>query len=168
MARDAKSVTEYWQKLAKDRGIPEEKAKAILEVLSDETAGKAFLEGFVPQSDYSRDLDKTRDEWKGKYTEAEKVAKEAREWYDKAKPTFDATVTQAQAAEAKLKKYQDTFGALDDSDGTPKLPPDIVTRKDLEGLVEKLSGNTARVMKELTYAASDHMHRFGEPPIRPA
>jgi hypothetical protein len=161
MARDAQSVEQYWQELVKKHGISEESAGAVLKVLKDEKAGKAFLEGFVPQSDYSRDLDKTRDEWKGKLTEAEKKVLGYDDWYKGAKATFDATVTQAQANEARLKKYQDTFGALDDSDGTPKLPPDTVTRKEMEEMVSRLSGNTAKVIKELTHAATDHIHRFG-------
>jgi len=163
MARDVKSVTEYWQELAKKHDIAPERANAILEVLKDDKAGKAFLEGFVPQSDYSRDLDKTRDEWKGKLTEAEKKVLGYDDWYKGARATFDANVVQAQATEAKLKQYTDTFGALDDSGGNPKLPPDIVTRKDLEDMARGISGNTASVLKALTHAASDHMHKFGQP-----
>jgi len=163
MARDAQSVEQYWQELVKKHGISEDAAGAVLKVLKDEKAGKAFIEGFVPQSDYSRDLDKTRDEWKGKYTEAEKKVTGYDEWYKNAKATFDSTVEKATTYEAKLKKYQDTFGALDDSDGTPKLPPDLATRKDLEEVVSRMSGNAAKVIKEVTYAATDHLHRFGAP-----
>lgn len=163
MARDAKSVTDYWKKLAEQHGVSEETANAILTVIQDEKAGKAFLDGFVPQSDYSRDLNKQQEEWKGKLSAAEQTAKEVRDWYSTAKPAYDAALEEGTKLKGRLAKYEETFGSISDDGGAPKLPPDVVTRKDLEELAKNQAGNTARVMKDLVRAATDHVHRFGEP-----
>lgn len=158
MARDVNSIRDYWQKLAKEQGLSEKAAAAVLEVLADEAAGKAFASAFVPQSDYSRDLDKTRDEWKGKADEAVKKVSEYDKWYnDQAKPAYERGLL----VEKELKKYTDTFGSLEDG-AAAKPPADVVTKKDFEEAIARMSGNTASVMKDLSRVTLDHFKRFGE------
>lgn len=159
MARGVKDITEYWQKLAKEQGLSEKAVSSVLEVLSDEAAGKAFAQAFVPQSDYSRDLDKTRDEWKGKADEALRKVAEYNDWYEKqAKPASE----QFSQTANRLKQYEDRFGALEDGTQRQQLPPDVVTKKDMEEWVQRSSQNTARVMKDLSTVTVDHFKRFGE------
>ncbi len=159
MARNVDDITKYWQKLAKEQGLSEKAVSAVLEVLSDEQAGKAFAQAFVPQSDYSRDLDKVRDEWKPKAETAQAELQKYNEWYEKtAKPAYEHNVKVAD----KLKQYEDQFGALDGST-VNKPPADVVTKQDLEELAARMSGNTARVLKDVTTVTLDHYKRFGEP-----
>lgn len=158
MARNVEDITKYWQKVVKDQGVPQEQADAVLKLLSDEAAGKAFAQAFVPQSDYSRDLDKARDEWKGKADEALAKVNQYNDWYEKtAKP---ATEQYAKTAD-RLKKYEETFGALEDG-ARQQVPPDVVTKKDLEEWTQRSAQNTARVMKDLSSVTVDHFKRFGD------
>lgn len=160
MARTVQDITSYWQKLAKEQGLSEKAVASVLEVLSDEAAGKAFAQAFVPQSDYSRDLDKTRDEWKGKADAAAAEKAKYDEWYEKtAKPAYEHNIKVAD----KLKQYENEFGALNGEPPVNKTPADVVTKAEFEEAIARMSGNTARVMKDVSSISFDHYKRFNEP-----
>lgn len=171
MARDRQSYQTYWQELAAKSGLSQDKIKAISEVLGDETAGKVFVEGFVAQSDYSRDLDKTRDEWKGKADEAAAAKVKYDEWYAKeAKPIYERNLKSWD----ELQKYRDLYGALDvttpDGNRGGGNNPAFLTKADLDKILADRSSQDgvaySRIVKDAAWITSDYVTRFpGKPPI---
>ena len=153
----------YWQELAKKAGLPEEKAKAVLEALGDEAVAKAFNEGFKALPDYSRDLDRVRDETKA--STAATVKGEYDKWYQEtALPAYQANL---QGVET-LKKYQATYGPLDDaaanaaSNGN-RPNPDVLTKKEFEEALRSRDQMYVNLTKTATRIATDYYHRFKEP-----
>lgn len=152
MAVDLKS---YWQEQAKKAGLSDEQAQAVLGALGDEKVAKAFAEGFVTRSDYSRDLDRTRDEWKGKVAQYD-------EWYNKqALPTYQ----QAQQVQASLAKYRELYGDLTDPNNGTHARPGL-SREEVAQLMEERERQRDaaynRVAKTFARASADYMKKFGD------
>ena len=101
-------IKDYWKEIAPKAGLTAEQIQQVEGLLADPAVGKVFEEKFKTLSDYSRDLDATRD----------RVAKETeqkfKDWYDKevAKP-WNSMKTKAELVE----KYQKLYGDLDDDGG---------------------------------------------------
>jgi len=156
-------LKQYWQEIAQKAGIPAERVQAISDALGDEQVSKAFANGFVTRSDYSRDLDKTRDEWKGKLGQYE-------QWYQQtALPAHQQAVEaarQAQLMGETLSKYRSTYGELDGS-APPQNGHSGLTLDQVQRLLDERMGQytqgSVRVSKVLAKANVDHYKRFGEP-----
>jgi len=158
---------EYWTKLASDAGLPPEKAQQIWdEALQNEKV----LNGLVARSEYSRDLDSTRD----------KVAKETKEkTWQESKAYYDNWLAENVEPQRKqmlailddYNKYKSTYGDLDGSfnatgiDG--KGNGNSLTKDEVEAMLqEKLSATTAAfvdMQKKSMRVATRHLHDFGEP-----
>lgn len=159
---NSKELTEYWQELAKKAGVPDDRAKVIMEALSDEAVSKAFTEGFRTSPEYNRGLDKNKSEWEGKLTESQQKAEQLEKWYkEQANPAYEENLKGI----STLKKYQEQYGPLDDN--TPvnngnDPPKNVLTREQLE---EELSNRDSRFVdftKQAMLISSDYTHRFKE------
>lgn len=146
----------YWQEMAKKAGLSDEQQQAVSALLGDEKVGKVFADGFVTRSDYSRDLDRTRDEWKGKVDQYD-------QWYkNQALPAYQ----QGQELAQRLEAYRKTYGDLDPNNPTGGGQSGL-SREDMLKILDERQGqqNAAymRVVKTLSKANVDHFKRFGEP-----
>jgi len=146
----------YWQEQARKAGLSEEQMQAVLGVLGDEKVAKTFADGFVTRPDYSRDLDKTRDEWKGKVDQYDN-------WYKtQAMPAYQ----QAQTLSERLEAYRKQYGDIDPANPNPGVTSGM-SREDILKILDERQGhqNAAymRVVKTISKANVDHFKRFGEP-----
>lgn len=159
----AQEIAAYWQELAKKAGVPEERVKAVVEALSDETVSKAFAEGFLTQPEYNRGLDKNKSEWESKVQEASAQAVKLNDWYEKeAKPAYEQNLHGIDT----LKKYQELYGALDgtgDSKTNGDPPKDVLTRTELNEELRKRDQNVVDLTKTAMRISSDYTNRFKEP-----
>src|SRR5947207_2529591 len=120
MPTQTQDLKAYWSELARKAGIAEDKANAISEALGDETVQKAFREGFRPMPDYSRDMDKVRDETTAKVAEGIKSYYD--NWYQReALPVLERKGKEADAARAALQRYREAYGELDDGSNGQKV-----------------------------------------------
>lgn len=156
-------ISDYWQELAKKNGIPEDRAKAILEALGDETTYKAFENAFVPRPDYSRDLDKVRDEWKTKAEKDAETAAQYKDWYEKqAKPAYETNL----AGIETLNKYRSLYGDLpQDGLNIPKKEqPQGLTRAEFDALMAEHDARASSIMKFIPMKALEYQSKFKEVP----
>lgn len=161
------AIKEYWQELATKAGIPQERINAVAEALGDDATAKAFQNGFVTRSDYSRDLDKTRDEWKSKAEQAEATKAQYDKWYaEQAAPVYKDNLARLQ----KLQKYEEMYGAIDDNGSVTKREAAAVgmTKAELEQLIDERSGardqRVAGIIKGVNKLSMRHYKTFGEEP----
>lgn len=158
MATDWKK---YWQELAAKKGIPAEKVQAIAEVLGDEAVAGAFSEGFKTLPDYSRDLDKVRDEWKPKAEKADQWEK----WYnEQGKPAYETNLAGIKA----LQKYQELYGALPEGDVAPSPKPNGqvsngLTKEELTKALQEQAASFVALTKQATRISAQHLSEWKEP-----
>lgn len=157
-------IKRYAQEFLTKQGVAAERVSAIVETLGDPTVGKAFADGFVPRPEYSRDLDKQRDEWQAKHSQAEQVAQTWQKWYtDEAKPYWDQTKRKVALADQYEKLYGTLEGeaALTGPTHTAAVPADAVTRKEMEELRARLD-SVASAAEVIPAIELDHFERFGK------
>ena len=153
-------VKAYWADLAKKNGIPEDRAKLILEALDDDATRKAITEGFKPLPDYSHDLDEVRTK-----TEAKKD-EEYRNWQTEEMVKYNTYV----AGIDKLKAYEEKFGPLegerrfldDQNRGGNMLTKEDVDkmRTDLETQLEARLARRDAATLEFMDVREAHMNTF--------
>jgi hypothetical protein len=160
-------LTDYWQGLTKEANLPDDKAKAVLEVLSDEAVSEAFTKGFRTAPEYNRGLDKNRADWEEKLTAAEETKARLTKWYNE---TAEPAYKQNAAGVAELKRYIDRYGTLDDStngaeaastNGNPTK--DVLTRAELEEMLKSRDQAVSSVVKQAMRISTEHVKRFDEP-----
>jgi len=140
---------EYFKGLARDAGLDDASTTVIEQALANDKFAKGVTEGVLRHDEYSRSLDSVR-------AEKERLGK----WYDEAQTAHAQNLAGIDA----LKKYQETYGALDDPKPVKtELPANVVTREDFEKSMKAMAQQTGKVIKAVTRAAADHLHRFGAP-----
>jgi hypothetical protein len=166
MATDTSNLQAYWQELAKRANLPEDKAKLVTDALADENVQKTFRDGFRPIPDYSRDLDRVRDETR------DKTAGEIKAYYDEwyrtqAIPALQRKDVETAAAKAAAERYRQLYGDLDDgnSNGRQVHSPsgDYLSKSEFENFMRQREQAEINVLKAGLNAASHHMHVFGKP-----
>ncbi len=147
----------YWKELAAKAGLPEEQAIKVTEALQDESVSKVFGEKFKTISDYSRDLDAVRDrtraETEGKYTD----------WYNQAMQVHQQNL----AISDKYRKYQETYGELDDQNASGgNGRGDSLSRKEVEELLRNTLAERDKAViglqRQTAKVATSHVARFKE------
>lgn len=152
-------LKEYWQELAQKAGIPADRMQAVSEALGDDAVAKVFSQGFVTRSDYSRDLDKTRDEWKGKVGEYEK-------WYAEiAEPAYKQNLSGL----TRLRQYEQRFGKIEDAADVKQAATATGLSKDevkalLDEQIGTVRAQTAALLKTVPRLVARHVREFGEEP----
>ena len=158
-------IKQYAQEFLSKNGMAPEKVSVIVETLGDPTAAKAFADGFVPRPDYSRDLDKTRDDWQAKYNSAMKPAQDVLNWYNsEVKPWWEKN----QEKVTGYDRYQQTFGPLDDTTNKDDkarqtvTPANVVTKEDLAAFMSQRDEAYSSLLKLVPRLVSSHFRQFNE------
>lgn len=153
------NTKEYWQTVSKTLGLPEDKAKSMEELLSDEKVANLF----VPRPDFSSELDKKDKALQAYRTEVENYYKsESVKAADRQKLVDDAV--------SKAQRYQDLYGELP-NDGTQRQTvatpafdgSKYISRDDYEKELKRIEGQSLYVIKEGLKASQDYMSKFGKP-----
>lgn len=153
-------IRQYMQELAAKAGVSPELSAKLQEALGNEAVSKVFADGLVARPDYSRDLDKVRDETKS-MTKAQWD-----DWYNReVKPVAEHNFKLAQQAE----QYRTLYGDLD---GTAAPKPNgnggsvdgngnYLTREELTRMLAERDGAHVNLAKTLNKISFDHYRRFG-------
>jgi hypothetical protein len=162
MADDLRS---YTQELFKKAGVDNEKAKAILEALGDESIQKAFKSGFVEGPQHHSTLDRMKSEWQNKLSEYESKIRQYDDWYQKqALPAYQ----QYQSAAQALQRYQELYGPIESAaDARQAAAATGLTKEQVTELVNETLKQRdqayVNLTKDVTWATTDHLQRFKEP-----
>lgn len=154
-------LKQYWQELAKKAGLSDEKAKAVLDALGDETVHKAFAEGFVPTSHYHSTLDKQKGEYEGQLKAANEKLTGYDKWY---RETAQPAYTQYQQAFQNLKRYEELYGPIENNaDARRAATATGLTKEEVQKMLEQRDVAYASLSKDIAYATTDYLQRFKEP-----
>ncbi len=159
MASDLKT---YAQELFKKANLDgNEKAKAILEALGDDSIQQAFRNGFVETPQHHSTVDRIKGEWETKATAAEQKVKQYDDWYNnQAKPAFD-TYKQAQDA---LQQYQSLYGPIQSGAEVRQAAASTgLTKEEVMQMLQQKDQAYVGLSKDLAYITVDHVQRFKEP-----
>lgn len=155
---------DYYKGLAQKAGVKDEQIASVLQVLEDDTLGKVFLDAFVPRPQYSSDLDARENAKKAAETEAQKL----RDWYEKdGRPAYEQNLRGV----AALKKYEETYGPLDESSNRRERQEAAnqsgLTLEEVTKLLDKRLQEQGQAYVGLTKTAvrisQDYTRRFNEP-----
>lgn len=156
---------EYFTKLATDAGLDENAQKAVATALGNEKFAEKVAEGFMLESDYSRNKRKLSDEKKKSEEEYAAKYSQLAEWARQ----HNTTIEQAQKVYAEYQKYRETYGDLS---GNPNPQPQNgngvpLTAEQLQKLLDerdaRLAGGTTSLLKDVVKFSGDYQKRFGEP-----
>lgn len=146
-------VKQYATELAKAAGVADDKLQVALEVLSNEKVSKGFEEVAMMRSDYSRNMDGIT-----------KRNKELDDWYKKQVEVAAANQKVVDDTAAKLKQYEELYGAIDGGQGKPSAvdTSQFVDKKTFEETLAKQGQQYLSIVKTATRCASDYQARFGK------
>ena len=154
----------YAKELATKAGLEGEQAEKWLEVFK---TNDKIREGFVPRSEYSRDLDSVRD--KTAKEVKDKTYEEARKYYQNwVDKEVEPQRKQALAAIDQLAKYREAYGELtgDGNGGTPPPATSGLSKEDVQKLLlEQLTNWQPQIVnrqKASMKIATQHLKEFNE------
>lgn len=147
-------VKAYWKELAQKNGIKEETLTPFLEAFDkDESFRKTFTDNFKPLPDYSHDLDQVRDR-----TAKETDAK-YQEWYQEEQRKYAVYLD----AEAKIKKYQEKYGELDNAEVKNVVTQTGLTEADVRRLMQETLMPRDNAYMDLLEVREQHLGTFKKP-----
>lgn len=150
------SVDNYLQELLRDTSIPEDKVKALKETLADPKVESRLKDTVLMRSDYSRNMDKIREE----ETALQTKLKETEDFYQ-AQIMADHNNREAfenlRTENERLKSGSYSFN----SDG--QVNESYITKKQHQDELTKLQAQSLELMGKTNFLTMRHFKDFGEP-----
>ncbi len=157
------SVDAYLQELLRDTSLPEEKVKALKEVLADQKVESRLKDTVLMRSDYSRNMDKLRDEEKALQTKL----KETEDFYQ-AQIMADHNNREAfenmrsELEKARSAGYSHTTYKTEE-EGGGQVSANYVTKEQYEKAQAQLQGQALELIGKSNFLSVKHFKEFGEP-----
>lgn len=144
---DAKALVEKWAKAA---GLDED---GVRKMISNESILEEARNNLAMHDELASGIDKARNESKAKLDELQR-------WYD---TVAQPSVAEAERLRAAYRKYEDTYGPIDDGNGNGNGQPrnsngQYVSRKDLDAV----GLSAVQVGKQMAFITADYNSRFGQ------
>ena len=156
---------QWWTEVAKQAGVPDEKAQAVLDILQDEKVANVLGDQVMMRSDYSRNMDALS-------KQRADMEKANREYYEKEAKRTAENAAAVERANAILQEYVTTYGELPSAAAVRAGNPDaraaldaskFLTREDHDAALKRIESQSLYVIKEGIKASQDYMARFGKP-----
>ncbi len=144
---------DYWSKLAQEAGVPAERVQAFQQALEDPNLLKAISDRALARDEFSRQMDSLKKEKDGYTT-----------WYNQALTSFEANKKAAEDYAARVKAYEDTYGALDPNarPNNNNVNADYIDRKTMEAELARREQGYLGVMTGMVKFATDYQSKFGQ------
>lgn len=161
-------INEYIDNLLADEDVDDATKEAFASVLARDNVADKFRQGYLRQSDYSRNMDRVRDKEKQLEAEIEK----SRSFYERQIEQDHNNMqkwNEMQREYDRLKSRGDDF-YLDDDDfdpsahkRQPETPPDVVTQDEFNRALRNLEQTSVQLLGQTVNYAQEHMKEFNEP-----
>lgn len=158
------SVDQYLQELLRDTSLPPERVEALKSVLADPKVESRLKDTVLMRSDYSRNLDKLREEERT----LQAKLKETEDFYQaqimadhnnrEAFETMRSELERArQGYPTSYQQQQNTGG------GEGQVNGDFVSKKDYEKSMQQMQGQALELIGKSNFLTMRHFKEFGEP-----
>ena len=148
---------DYWLKLARDNGVPDDKVQLLAEAFSVDGFVKALDDGFLRHDDYSRQSDEIR-----------KNREELKTWYENVLRTTEENKRTVDQVNTQLSAYRETYGELTGDNHrltatvASSVTGDWISKKDFEEHMGRLGEQAVELVSVMTDAGIDYYSRFNE------